>query len=1076
MSRKIYNEISLIWNEDTNSYDTISEDSFYYDGEIYSMQEGEIEITGGSQAGKELEKISRAAKKVASSFKKTNKVTLENAGILKKLIQVSEGVITNVEQLAQDNEEVIAKERQLKALREFETKEKKKLADLNRKDQQSRKASNKLINQQIEAEKKLKALNISREFKRRADNKKKEERISKAVAAQLKREAAERKKARAVKQASFRALKNLNEQLKKNKVNLKSLKLPMSVYQRALKGDKLALDRVTRATKELIRTGKIHGRQVKGFQVTHHRNAMSLSKFRSQLLMAAFAYNTLLRPLLDVIKASAIQERAERSVAAALKSTASASNMTQGEIVKQAAAIEDLTGVGDELVLGSSALLLTFTNIGRNVFPEAQKAIVNIASAMNLGAVSSEGLKSATILVGKALNDPIKGLSALTRVGIQFTEQQKEQIKTYSELGQNQEAQEVILKELTTQYGDFAEAIRNTHEGRMQALKSAIGTVSESLGKALAPALENTIEKLITFAKWIDARKIKAFVAGIGGAVLAYKAYGLWQDKLNKKKTVEAALEAFLTVLRQGAKRAAVTLGAAAVAATVAYISLQEKQLDNSKEEKDLIDKKKKAQLEADKARLTGISEELKAQNKSVESLQKRLALIRANSEVEKYEINQKRQLNDLEIELVNLIEDETKARKLAKNIESSEASLLKKLELSASMSEVERFRIEQGRELSDLEIQYLESLEAINIAKQEEIEKEKQLARLLKEKNYQQKLSHSVGASTLNLEQQVSKLMKKKQGASDFEIQRMDLKIKKTQALQANEKEVLEIEQKANQMTGPALDKQLELVNKKNAEKELIREMFNLKLNAIDIDEKALELQKKKAYEQELFNIGLQIAQEGLGAIKDSISAEKQILDEKMQQDIDRVKQSGEYQMAAKYNNEEKMQQLEKAARKKTLKDRQRAFKEMQAVSISEIIMNTGVGIMRAYKDYDAASATVISAMLSALGVAQIARVASQEGPKFARGGDFITSGPQTITVGDNPGGRERVQVTPLSSPNFNGPKNNSNINITFAGNVMSRDFIEDEAIPQIKEAIRRGADIGIGYSKSGMIGDVRD
>ena len=36
-------------------------------------------------------------------------------------------------------------------------------------------------------------------------------------------------------------------------------------------------------------------------------------------------------------------------------------------------------------------------------------------------------------------------------------------------------------------------------------------------------------------------------------------------------------------------------------------------------------------------------------------------------------------------------------------------------------------------------------------------------------------------------------------------------------------------------------------------------------------------------------------------------------------------------------------------------------------------------------------------------------------------------------------------------------------NVNISFTGNVMSQDFIEDEAIPMIKEAIRRGADIGV-------------
>jgi hypothetical protein len=42
----------------------------------------------------------------------------------------------------------------------------------------------------------------------------------------------------------------------------------------------------------------------------------------------------------------------------------------------------------------------------------------------------------------------------------------------------------------------------------------------------------------------------------------------------------------------------------------------------------------------------------------------------------------------------------------------------------------------------------------------------------------------------------------------------------------------------------------------------------------------------------------------------------------------------------------------------------------------------------------------------------------------RLATGADFVTNGPQMVMVGDNPGGKERVQVTPLSSPNINGPK----------------------------------------------------
>ena len=33
--------------------------------------------------------------------------------------------------------------------------------------------------------------------------------------------------------------------------------------------------------------------------------------------------------------------------------------------------------------------------------------------------------------------------------------------------------------------------------------------------------------------------------------------------------------------------------------------------------------------------------------------------------------------------------------------------------------------------------------------------------------------------------------------------------------------------------------------------------------------------------------------------------------------------------------------------------------------------------------------------------------------------------------------------------------------VTVNFTGNVLSQDFIEDEAIPMIKEALRRGADL---------------
>ena len=78
---------------------------------------------------------------------------------------------------------------------------------------------------------------------------------------------------------------------------------------------------------------------------------------------------------------------------------------------------------------------------------------------------------------------------------------------------------------------------------------------------------------------------------------------------------------------------------------------------------------------------------------------------------------------------------------------------------------------------------------------------------------------------------------------------------------------------------------------------------------------------------------------------------------------------------------------------------------------------------------------------------------------PKFAQGGSFVTSGPQMIMVGDNPGGRERVQIDPLSSSGSNAP--GSGITINISGGVVQDDYIRNELIPALNKATSLGARI---------------
>ena len=109
------------------------------------------------------------------------------------------------------------------------------------------------------------------------------------------------------------------------------------------------------------------------------------------------------------------QAKAIAQVEAGIKSTGGAAGFTSEQLQKMASDLQNKTIFGDEAILqGATAQLLTFTNIAGTQFARTQEAALNLATRLD------GDLKSASIQLGKALNDPIANLSALSRSGIQF--------------------------------------------------------------------------------------------------------------------------------------------------------------------------------------------------------------------------------------------------------------------------------------------------------------------------------------------------------------------------------------------------------------------------------------------------------------------------------------------------------------------------------------------------------------------------------------------------------------------------------------------------------------------------------
>lgn len=218
------------------------------------------------------------------------------------------------------------------------------------------------------------------------------------------------------------------------------------------------------------------------------------------------------------------QQKAIAKVESGLKSTGNQVGKTSEQFQKMASDLQQNSLFGDEDILENvTAPLLTFVKIQGDVFDQAQQNVVDYAAKLNID------LKSASLQVGKALNDPVKGINALARAGVQFTDEQKKLIKSLVDTGREADAQKIILKELEMQFGGTAKAISETGLGPVQQLKNDIGDLSESMGAILIPYVKTLAIKIKSLAQWFTGldkqtqKNIVGFTAWVAGAGIALK-------------------------------------------------------------------------------------------------------------------------------------------------------------------------------------------------------------------------------------------------------------------------------------------------------------------------------------------------------------------------------------------------------------------------------------------------------------------------------------------------------------------------------------------------------------------------
>jgi len=169
--------------------------------------------------------------------------------------------------------------------------------------------------------------------------------------------------------------------------------------------------------------------------------------------------------------------------------------------------------------------------------PQATETVLDMSTALG------QDTKSSAVQLGKALQDPILGITALRRVGVNFSEDQKTVIENLVKTGNKAEAQRLILKELNTEFGGSARNAAQTFAGSMAQLGNVLDDVMEVIGSVVVDALDPLIGAIQTWiyeaggAEAIGQKLVAGFealkpyfpiIAGaiIGGLIPAFVALG----------------------------------------------------------------------------------------------------------------------------------------------------------------------------------------------------------------------------------------------------------------------------------------------------------------------------------------------------------------------------------------------------------------------------------------------------------------------------------------------------------------------------------------------------------------------
>ena len=251
--------------------------------------------------------------------------------------------------------------------------------------------------------------------------------------------------------------------------------------------DSKGISRAIKDFKKIDGAANKTGYSLKTFDKALTNGAVKLAKFGA---IAGAAFGAVGFGLVKVAEAAATSNARILQINKSMGLFGSQTQEVTDRLVKLAETQAMATGVDRNAIKETIAKLLTFKELAATATEVGGAFDRATMAAIDLGAAGFGEASQNAVQLGKALNDPIKGITALARSGVTFTETEKAKIKTLVESGKMLEAQDTLLKAIEQQVGGTAAATGNASDKMRQGL----GMAAESLGTLLLPAFQKLVD------------------------------------------------------------------------------------------------------------------------------------------------------------------------------------------------------------------------------------------------------------------------------------------------------------------------------------------------------------------------------------------------------------------------------------------------------------------------------------------------------------------------------------------------------------------------------------------------------